>query len=126
MKELLIIIIIFFILGVFLAPLSARIIILVFVLIYGTLLNLLLGCLVLILVELIGGGQCCVLGRVGEPETVVSEQVGGLIIGGGTAQIQKNIIAERGLEMPREPNPAKTSNAGPKASDMASQKQGAN
>lgn len=27
----------------------------------------------------------------------------GLIIGGGTAQIQKNIIAERGLEMPREP-----------------------
>ena len=50
----------------------------------------------------------------------------GLIIGGGTAQIQKNIIAERGLEMPREPNPAKTSNAGPKASDMASQKQGAN
>src|SRR3546814_3047544 len=30
----------------------------------------------------------------------------GLIIGGGTAQIQKNIIAERGLEMPREPNPA--------------------
>ena len=27
----------------------------------------------------------------------------GLIIGGGTAQIQKNIIAERGREMPREP-----------------------
>lgn len=27
----------------------------------------------------------------------------GLIIGGGTAQIQKNIIAERGLKMPREP-----------------------
>jgi alkylation response protein AidB-like acyl-CoA dehydrogenase len=27
----------------------------------------------------------------------------GLIIGGGTAQIQKNIIAERGLQMPREP-----------------------
>src|SRR3546814_593559 len=50
----------------------------------------------------------------------------GLIIGGGTAQIQKNIIAERGLEMPREPNPAKTSNVAPKASDMASQKQGAN
>ena len=30
----------------------------------------------------------------------------GLIIGGGTAQIQKNIIAERGLDMPREPRPA--------------------
>lgn len=30
----------------------------------------------------------------------------GLIIGGGTAQIQKNIISERGLEMPREPKPA--------------------
>lgn len=27
----------------------------------------------------------------------------GLIIGGGTAQVQKNIIAERGLDMPREP-----------------------
>ena len=32
----------------------------------------------------------------------------GLIIGGGTAQIQKNIISEIGLGMPREPKPAKT------------------
>ncbi|MEC7731842.1 MAG: acyl-CoA dehydrogenase, partial [Pseudomonadota bacterium] len=31
----------------------------------------------------------------------------GLIIGGGSAQIQKNIISERGLEVPREPKVAK-------------------
>jgi alkylation response protein AidB-like acyl-CoA dehydrogenase len=31
----------------------------------------------------------------------------GLIIGGGTAQIQKNIISERGLGMPREPKVAR-------------------
>jgi alkylation response protein AidB-like acyl-CoA dehydrogenase len=30
----------------------------------------------------------------------------GLIIGGGTAQVQKNIISERGLGLPKEPRPS--------------------
>ena len=48
----------------------------------------------------------------------------GLIIGGGTAQIQKNIIAERGLEMPREPKLAKISDAAKATADMPRHKQG--
>ena len=48
----------------------------------------------------------------------------GLIIGGGTAQIQKNIIAERGLEMPREPKLAKVSDAAKATADIERHKQG--
>ena len=48
----------------------------------------------------------------------------GLIIGGGTAQIQKNIIAERGLDMPREPKLAKPAPAQQGAAVAARQQQG--
>ena len=38
----------------------------------------------------------------------------GLIIGGGTSQIQKNIISERGLDMPKEPKiPLQVAQAAP-------------
>jgi alkylation response protein AidB-like acyl-CoA dehydrogenase len=43
----------------------------------------------------------------------------GLIIGGGTAQIQKNIISEIGLGMPREPKPAAPKPAAPKPAEGA-------
>ncbi|MEE4212686.1 MAG: acyl-CoA dehydrogenase family protein [Parvularcula sp.] len=49
----------------------------------------------------------------------------GLIIGGGTAQIQKNIIAERGLDMPREPKLAKPAPEQQGAAVAPRQKQGA-
>ena len=49
----------------------------------------------------------------------------GLIIGGGTAQIQKNIIAERGLDMPREPKLAKPVPVEQASAAAVGQKQGA-
>ena len=49
----------------------------------------------------------------------------GLIIGGGTAQIQKNIIAERGLEMPREPKLARPAAAELATKVVSGQKEGA-
>lgn len=48
----------------------------------------------------------------------------GLIIGGGTAQIQKNIIAERGLYMPREPRPTSMVAVGQQTRASARQSQG--
>lgn len=78
--------------------------------IYGTTLNHKLSALA---VDVLGeAGLAYDPHEVGDDDTATTWHIDymydiGLIIGGGTSQIQKNIISERGLGMPREPKPAK-------------------
>ncbi|SLN67068.1 acyl-CoA dehydrogenase family protein [Oceanibacterium hippocampi] len=73
---------------------------------YGTVLNHKLSALA---VDVLGeGGLAYDPHEISEDDPATTWQIDymydiGLIIGGGTSQIQKNIISERGLGMPREP-----------------------